>query len=374
MMLFRKAGSGAQNGSIASAPLAKPISQKEMDAAMNGVANKVSQWDATRIVLVKPLMDAARNHGQVLLMKDTSHDNRLMAVKRMPTRWVRASPKDFEEKYASASEKPWNDIGLVHHLSTVGFPYVCELYGVFRSPEDTFVATTFCTGGDLFGWCDLDSTPAPGLEREAAIKPIATQILSGVRWLHDLGIAHRDLSLENILLIQQGGETKVKIIDFGMATLRRTVRSEVRGKHSYQSPEMHGSAEIDTFLADDFAIGVTLFAMAAQDYPWTCTRKGKCQLFEYVTAFGLRRFCDKRRLRKGQGEFLGEVFSPAFLDTVESLLQLNCKSRGCLGEAAYHEEVKKGRRKSVWDLGYFSAADMAVPTKSGASCAGALAN
>mmetsp|Transcript_93803 Transcript_93803/g.271085 ORF Transcript_93803/g.271085 Transcript_93803/m.271085 type:complete len:371 (-) Transcript_93803:113-1225(-) len=364
MKLFRRAGSDKDTGAFGSV---KVMQHKELDAAMSSATNLVSQWDATKVTLVKPLMDAARNHGQVLLMKDTTRDNRLMAVKRMPTRWVRSGPKEFDEKYPTASEKPWHDVGFVQHLSTVGFPYVCELLGLYRSPEDTYVATTFCTQGDLFCWCDLDSTPAPGQEREDAIKPIATQIFSGVRWLHELGIAHRDLSLENILLIGTGDEAKVKIIDFGMATLKRLVRNEVRGKHSYQAPEMHTSSEIDTFLADDFALGVTLFAMAVQDYPWTCTKKGKCQLFEYVNAFGLRRFCDKRRLRKGQGEFLSEVFSPTFLDTVDSLLQLTAKGRACLGEAVYKDEVKKKRRSSVWDLGFIDLADAVLPTKSGTS-------
>ena len=30
----------------------------------------------------------------------------------------------------------------------------------------------------------------------------------------------------------------------------------------------------DAFLADDFALGVVVFAMAVQDYPWTSTKKG----------------------------------------------------------------------------------------------------
>ena len=32
-----------------------------------------------------------------------------------------------------------------------------------------------------------------------------------------------------------------------------------------------------------FALGVSVFAMAVQDYPWTSTKKSSCQLFEYIS-------------------------------------------------------------------------------------------
>ena len=102
--------------------------------------------------------------------------------------------------------------------------------------------------------------------------PIVGQIFTAVCWLHDLGVAHRDLSLENILLTDNGGSMQVKLIDFGMSTTQRVCKRELRGKQSYQAPEMHGP-EYDAFLADEFALGVVLFAMAVQDYPWTSTKK-----------------------------------------------------------------------------------------------------
>jgi serine/threonine protein kinase len=233
----------------------------------------------------------------------------------------------------------------------VGFAFVCDLNGVYRSSDETFVVTSFCTEGDLFAWCDRENVPRPGVDREKQMLPIVTQIFTAVRWLHELGIAHRDLSLENILLTDPGGgELHVKVIDFGMATLNQTVRREVRGKQSYQAPEMHTEAEYDTFLADAFAIGVVLFAMAAQDYPWTCTKRNACQLFEYVSMFGLRRFLEKRKLRKGNGEYLIDVFSPAFTEVVEAMLQTQPRQRACFGEHCLSEQVTGKARRNIWEM------------------------
>mmetsp|Transcript_17022 Transcript_17022/g.48648 ORF Transcript_17022/g.48648 Transcript_17022/m.48648 type:complete len:368 (+) Transcript_17022:145-1248(+) len=349
-------------GEIATVRVEKPLRAVELDAAMAQIADNVQPWDGTRIVLVRPLQDAARNHGQVLLMKDTtSDDNREMAVKRMPTRWVCTDPQKFDAKYPTASEKPWQDLGFVQHLRTVDFPYVCEFLGMYRSDEDTYVATSFCDQGDLFGWCDNDRVPDPGPAREDHMRPILAQIFAGVRWLHDLGIAHRDLSLENILLVGGiGNDAHVKIIDFGMATLQRKTRNEVRGKNSYQAPETFAGGDVDTFLADCFALGVVMFAMGAQDYPWTCTRRGKCQLFEYVNAFGMRKFLDKRRLRKGNGEFLSEVFTPDFIDTVDGLLLFDPRQRTCIGEETFQEDLRRKKRRSSWETKYFQGVDAGV--------------
>eukprot|EP00428_Durinskia_dybowskii_P029371 CAMPEP_0170247660 /NCGR_PEP_ID=MMETSP0116_2-20130129/23619_1 /TAXON_ID=400756 /ORGANISM="Durinskia baltica, Strain CSIRO CS-38" /LENGTH=396 /DNA_ID=CAMNT_0010498541 /DNA_START=176 /DNA_END=1366 /DNA_ORIENTATION=- len=328
----------------------KPMTPKDLEAVVQKVGAGVEEWDSARIVLEKPLQDAARNHGRVLLMKDTREGNRLMAVKQMPNRWMRLSPKDFNDQYPTASEKPWEDIAYVAYLGTVGFPYVCEFYGIFRSPKETFVASQFCSGGDLFGWCDHPSVPPVGQERESVMLPIVGQIFDGVCWLHDLGIAHRDLSLENILLQGQPTDAKVKLIDFGMTTLQRMVTNQIRGKDSYQAPEVHSDGEVDTFLGDNFALGVVMFAMAAHDYPWTCTKRGKCQLFEYVSAFGFRRFLEKRRSRKKKDEFLCTIFSSDFVDVLDALLKFDPKHRACVGEATFVQ--KKTDRKNVWEMTY----------------------
>jgi len=235
----------------------------------------------------------------------------------------------------------------VRELNNINFPNVCEFMGVYRDLEHTYVVSSLATEGDLFSWCEQE--PQPGRAREARMKPLILQIFSAVRWMHDLGVAHRDLSLENILLTDVGaGELQIKIIDFGMCTLSRTCRGEVRGKQSYQAPEMHLDAEYSAFLTDEFAIGVTMFAMAAQDYPWTSTKPNTCQLNQYVETFGFRKFLEKRKLRKGSGAYLIQVFSPALVDVLDGLLQKKPSSRFDLGESCFDQSD----RSCVWDCSW----------------------
>jgi len=321
------------------------IQPADLEESMCRAAANVSSWDSGCFVLVKKLQEAVRNHGHVDMMKIRTEDGgRPVAVKCMPTRWVEHGPQEFQEHHPETTEQPWHDIGMVQELNNLKFQNVCDLMGVYRDGEHTYVVTSLATEGDLFSWCER--APPPGRARETLMRPLTLQILSAVRCMHDLGVAHRDISLENIVLNDVGNELQIKLIDFGMCTLSTACCGEVRGKPQYQAPEMHMDAEYSTFLVDEFAIGVAMFAMAAQDYPWTTTKPNSCQLNDYISTFGLRKFLDERKLNNGCGECLSQVFSPALVEVLDGLLQRKPSSRFCVGESCF--AAQQGR-KSVWD-------------------------
>ncbi len=76
-----------------------------------------------------------------------------------------------------------------------------------------------------------------------------------------LGIVHRDISPQNIVVTFQGG---VKVVDFGIAQAvdQATVtRSGVlKGKYSYMSPEQASARPVDS-RSDIFALGVVLYEL-----------------------------------------------------------------------------------------------------------------
>jgi len=167
------------------------------------------------------------------------------------------------------------------------------------------------------------------------MRPLLAQLFNAVRWLHNLSVAHRDLSLENVLLTGRDDiNLQVKIIDFGMATLSRTAREEVRGKASYQAPEMHGSCEYDTFLADNFAVGVIVYCMAVHSYPWKHTTPGMDARFEFARRNGLEMFLDVDVVPCVK-QSVAEVFSQALLEILCGLLAIVPASRFSLGEVCF---------------------------------------
>mmetsp|Transcript_25221 Transcript_25221/g.75280 ORF Transcript_25221/g.75280 Transcript_25221/m.75280 type:complete len:434 (-) Transcript_25221:18-1319(-) len=349
-----------------------PMTQASLEEFMNYVSSKVMSWEPDAFVHVKTLQDAIKNHTHVdHMLQSLGGSVRAVAAKRLPNRWMQSGPQEFRAQQPGAAERPWCDLGIVEYLNSIRFPYACELLGVFRDEENTYAVTSLATHGNLFYWCDCE--PGPGPSREAVILPIAWQIFSAISWLHELGLAHRDISLENILLTEAtDGILQVKIIDFAMATPRRKCYMEVRGKASYQAPEMHTGFEYDAFLADVFSLGVTMFAMALRDYPWGSTRPDSCALFGYVRRSGLRKFFEKRRLRAGVGdEHLADVLSPAFTDLLEGLLQIEPCSRLTLGEPCFDDAACA--RPSVWDTEWLRGGGPLGAQRSGKGAPGGIA-
>ncbi|ORY93020.1 kinase-like domain-containing protein [Syncephalastrum racemosum] len=101
------------------------------------------------------------------------------------------------------------------------------------------------------------------------------QMLEGVSYLHDtMGIAHRDLKLDNIVLDSNG---IVKLIDFGCATVFRypyasqTVQlcRGLLGSDPYISPEQfQNTIKYDPRKADVWSCGVILICMILTRFPW----------------------------------------------------------------------------------------------------------
>jgi serine/threonine protein kinase len=280
-------------------------------------------------------------------MRDTQSD-RLVAVKQMPNTWIRECHEDFVREHPTETEMPWQDIGCTRFLNSVNFRYGCSLHGVYRGDADTYVTTSFATEGDLFSVAQAGHNPGP--EREAAFAPIVVQLLTGMRQLHDMHIVHRDISLENVLLTKEdgpatgtpGGE-QVRVIDYGMASTGRVFKRCVRGKASYQAPEMHGDQEYDAFLSDTFSVGVILYASLLKDYPWLSTRPGGCKCFDYVKSHGFRMYCAKRKVR-GSDMRVAECISEDLMALLEGLFALDPAQRLTLGEKEFPAD-----RRSVWD-------------------------
>ena len=101
---------------------------------------------------------------------------------------------------------------------------------------------------------------------------ILEQMCAALARAHDLGVVHRDLKSDNILLTTRGGRKDfVKILDFGLAHLamdpRLAPKGAVFGTPEYMSPEQARGEEAGP-QSDLYALGVLFFEMLTGQLPF----------------------------------------------------------------------------------------------------------
>jgi len=104
---------------------------------------------------------------------------------------------------------------------------------------------------------------------------IIEQMGAALSRAHDLGVVHRDLKSDNILLTARGGRQDfVKILDFGLAALahdpRLAPKGAVFGTPEYMSPEQARGEQAGP-QSDLYALGVLFFEMLTGQLPFRAT-------------------------------------------------------------------------------------------------------
>ncbi|PWY84926.1 Pkinase-domain-containing protein [Aspergillus heteromorphus CBS 117.55] len=98
------------------------------------------------------------------------------------------------------------------------------------------------------------------------------QILSGVAYLHGMGLAHRDLKLDNVVVNEHG---IMKLIDFGSAVVFRypfendiVSASGIVGSDPYLAPEVYDEKKYDPRPTDVWSLAIIFCCMTLRRFPW----------------------------------------------------------------------------------------------------------
>ncbi len=141
-----------------------------------------------------------------------------------------------------------------------------------------YMVWEFIDGTNIQKWIAQNGPVPPRLSVEVAV-----QALYGLDHLHSMGLIHRDISPENIMISQDHhGKLLVKVIDFGIAKSLAegesghglTQTGMFLGKLKYASPEQAGFLKEGEHLdprSDLYSFGIVMYEMLAGRAPFQAT-------------------------------------------------------------------------------------------------------
>eukprot|EP00283_Hemiselmis_rufescens_P023179 CAMPEP_0173447476 /NCGR_PEP_ID=MMETSP1357-20121228/38746_1 /TAXON_ID=77926 /ORGANISM="Hemiselmis rufescens, Strain PCC563" /LENGTH=336 /DNA_ID=CAMNT_0014413865 /DNA_START=261 /DNA_END=1271 /DNA_ORIENTATION=- len=112
--------------------------------------------------------------------------------------------------------------------------HIVRYWGDFSTKKETSIVMELAAGGSLAEYIGSSEGGVPGERAEE----IALQMASGLSYMHDQGVYHRDMKPENVLLSSKGA---VKIADFGLSksvgTGGLSAMGTAVGTPNYHSPQ-----------------------------------------------------------------------------------------------------------------------------------------
>ena len=188
--------------------------------------------------------------GEVYRVKDETLDEE-MALKVLKPEI--AADKDIIERFK-------NELKFARKIAHRN---VCKMYDLNEEEETPYITMEYVKGEDLKSFIRRKDR----LKEEEVIA-LAKQVCEGLAEAHELGVVHRDLKPQNIMIDEK---SNAKIMDFGIARSVEapgvTQSGVMIGTPDYMSPEQAEGEEADQ-RSDIYALGVILYEMVTGSVPF----------------------------------------------------------------------------------------------------------
>lgn len=191
--------------------------------------------------------------GTVRLIK-RSKDHTTFAVKEFRQR----RPGENEKEYIKKVTAEFCIGSTLHHINIIETLDIISDHGHYYEVMEY-------APHDLFG------VVMSGKMCRQEIYCVFRQIVDGVDYLHSMGLAHRDLKLDNCVMTMGN---IVKLIDFGTATVfhspgkSKVVASGIVGSDPYLAPEVLSQQTYDPRLTDVWSCAIIFLCMVLRRFPW----------------------------------------------------------------------------------------------------------
>ena len=157
-------------------------------------------------------------------------------------------------------------------VAALRHPHVVEVYDAGVADGQTYVAMEYVEGKTLRA--HIGDAGVPLAQRRTWLLEVASALAAA----HRVGIVHRDVKPENVLV---GNDGRARVLDFGIAKrisfdtaaptadapiVHQTLEGRVVGTAAYMAPEQLAGGEVDPKW-DQFAWGVMAYELLAGKHP-----------------------------------------------------------------------------------------------------------
>jgi serine/threonine protein kinase len=260
--------------------------------------------------------------GKTYLVEPEAPEGKLLTVKKVP-RDVAQHGGANEILAALAVQEFAEKNGLI------------RCHGASQDEKFFYLTMEHCQKGEL---CSVLQRFGR-LFNEVTLRELALQLLTSVKSLHDHGICHRNISLESVLVCEDGS---LRLSDFSQAmqlpdaedeSLIKPGQSLLPGKEGYRAPEIYRDQPHDGKAVDAFACGVVLYALAIGSQG-TLKYPIERYLPRYLFSGNLSNLSDHL-------ESLGVNLSSGLILFLEALLEPNAAQRTTVEKALAHPWIVK---------------------------------
>ncbi|KZV71091.1 Pkinase-domain-containing protein [Peniophora sp. CONT] len=205
----------------------------------------------------------------------------------------------------------------IHHHRQLHHPHVAQLFEVIATEQSIWLVTELCAGGELF-----DYLAEKGRLSEGHARALFGQLCLAVAYIHEKGIVHRDLKLENVLLDER---CRVKLGDFGFTREwdKGGFLETFCGTTGYASPEMLEGQKYVGPEVDVWSLGVILYCLLTGGLPFDDDDEGLMRLKVIRAEFALPSF-----------------LTPPARDLLRSILQKDPAKRATIPQILAHAWFK----------------------------------
>lgn len=154
-------------------------------------------------------------------------------------------------------------IAEVNILKQLHHPRITESYHTYQDECHVVMVMEYMSGGDMFSAMENKDYTHHDLFL------FTLSFIETLEYIHNKGIIHRDLKLENIMLTRSGDISSFKIIDFGLSVFNNDTDRlhEFIGTLGYTPPEIY-LGYTQTKAVDYWMFGIILYALMTQSIPF----------------------------------------------------------------------------------------------------------